>query len=255
MSENKFPFQLLYAMKTNPIINGGKLFLKNYQYYMLEYVVEGAGFVEYEKKKYYCPKDSIYFFQPGKDYCYYHDTKNPWIKIYIIFDGEFASHMVKAYDLEDKLFFSDQKKCLPYFKEFLLLKYNSHEKASLLIHNIFSQMTLQQNPEASIHPAALELKIALECSVNQKFILKDFAISKGISITSLISKFKEHYQCTPYEYLLQCRLNSACNMLEHTNLSLKEIASMLNFSDQYYFSNLFKQRKGLSPSKFRRQFK
>jgi iron complex transport system substrate-binding protein len=95
------------------------------------------------------------------------------------------------------------------------------------------------------------LKEYLEIYLDKKFILNDFAKSKNVSTAYLIAKFKEYYHCTPYEYLVQCRIDSAINMLKYTHLSIKEIASLLNFNDQYYFSNLFKERVGMSPKKFR----
>ena len=238
-------------METGATENDVRLEIKNYQHYMFEYVAEGAGFVECGRDKYYCPENSVYFFQPGGDYLYYHDAERPWRKIYVIFEGAFADAMAQSYDLKDKIFFPEQQKCLPYFRELLHLKYNSHEKASVLVHHIFNQLTQDQESEERVSSVIHILKTEIELSVNRKFILKDFAAKRGVSTTSLIGKFKEHYQCTPYEYMLQCKLNSAGNMLKYTKLSIKEIASMLDFNDQYYFSNLFKQRNGVSPKKFR----
>jgi len=37
-------------------------------------------------------------------------------------------------------------------------------------------------------------------------------------------------------------------------LSVKEIAARLGFSDQYYFSNYYKRKKGLSPRLYRAKF-
>ncbi|MEI3006183.1 MAG: AraC family transcriptional regulator [Victivallales bacterium] len=38
-------------------------------------------------------------------------------------------------------------------------------------------------------------------------------------------------------------------MLRNTRKTIKEIAFELNFSDPYYFSNLFKRKYGISPRK------
>ena len=40
-------------------------------------------------------------------------------------------------------------------------------------------------------------------------------------------------------------------MLRNTRKTIKEIAFELNFSDPYYFSNLFKRKYGISPRKAR----
>ena len=40
-------------------------------------------------------------------------------------------------------------------------------------------------------------------------------------------------------------------MLRNTGKSVKEIAFTLEFSDAYYFSNIFKRHYGISPRDFR----
>ena len=42
-------------------------------------------------------------------------------------------------------------------------------------------------------------------------------------------------------------------MLLNTNLSVKQIANHLSFADEYYFSNVFKQKVGLSPTAYRKK--
>jgi two-component system response regulator YesN len=38
-----------------------------------------------------------------------------------------------------------------------------------------------------------------------------------------------------------------------TSLSVKEVAQKLCFSDEYYFSNIFKEKVGCSPSQYRKR--
>ena len=64
--------------------------------------------------------------------------------------------------------------------------------------------------------------------------------------------FREVTGETPVEYLTKLRLKNACMLLYQTNLSIKEIASQVGFSDQLYFSRVFSKYYGMSPLKFRR---
>lgn len=252
MNENDFPLQILSSMEVRANLSTIKFYAGNYKYYMMEYVVDGAGFVEYKGKRYHCKKDSIYMLQPDGDYLYYHDPECPWRKIFAVFTGKLAAELAEAYNLKGKVYFPGQTKCLPYFKELLHLKYNANEAGALIIHHIFNLLQSRDQSNENIPPAIHTLKEYLESSLDRKFLLNDFAAEKNVSSAYLISKFKEYYNCTPYEYLIQCRLNSAVNMLKYTHLSIKEISTMLNFNDQYYFSNIFKQRCGMSPVKFRK---
>lgn len=252
MSNNKFPFSILASHEVKANQSTAKFNIENYEYFMLEYVAEGAGFVECDGHKYHCTRDSIYFFQPGGNYFYYHDPKCPWRKILAIFTGELAETLVNAYNLKGKVFFPNQSQCLPFFKELMHLNYNNNEAAAVMIHHVFNLLQNRKSTNEHIPAEIHKLKKYLESCLHEKFVLNDFAKEKKVSSAYLISKFKEHYHCTPYEYLIKCRMDSACSMLKYTHLSLKEISAMLNFNDQYYFSNLFKQRFGMSPSEFRK---
>ena len=56
---------------------------------------------------------------------------------------------------------------------------------------------------------------------------------------------------TPYAYLLEKKLELAGQLLRDTNLSVREIAEKLSFADEYYFSNVFKKKMGVTPSLWR----
>ncbi len=65
--------------------------------------------------------------------------------------------------------------------------------------------------------------------------------------------FRETTGSTPSEYLTQLKLKNACMLLYQTNLSIKEIASQVGFSDQLYFSRVFRKQYGIPPQLFRKQ--
>ena len=60
--------------------------------------------------------------------------------------------------------------------------------------------------------------------------------------------FQSTMNMTFKQYLTSLRLNSAENMLKSGEYSVSEVALQCGFSDIFYFSKLFKQKKGISPS-------
>ncbi|HYJ38637.1 MAG TPA: helix-turn-helix transcriptional regulator [Chitinophagaceae bacterium] len=60
--------------------------------------------------------------------------------------------------------------------------------------------------------------------------------------------FKEAFGITPYQYLLNCRLNLAKELIKQNNQSLSSIALVCNFPDLFTFSKAFKRHFGISPS-------
>ena len=60
-------------------------------------------------------------------------------------------------------------------------------------------------------------------------------------------EFKRYYGVTPYQYILDRKIAVARRLLLVTNMKVFEISAQLGFSDEYYFSDLFKAKTGVSP--------
>lgn len=63
--------------------------------------------------------------------------------------------------------------------------------------------------------------------------------------------FKKETGYTIHEYIIKTRINNAKNMLQLTNLSLKEITFLCGFSSESSFSTTFKKNTGVTPGVFR----
>jgi AraC family transcriptional regulator of arabinose operon len=73
----------------------------------------------------------------------------------------------------------------------------------------------------------------------------------GLSPAHFTALFKEQTGCAPREYLHLLRIHRASQLLRDRTLSLKAVAAMLGYQDQFHFSRKFKAFHGVSPSVFR----
>lgn len=81
--------------------------------------------------------------------------------------------------------------------------------------------------------------------------------SQGSNGDYLRRLFKRVHGCTPIQYVNQLRIGRAKLMLEGNSLhhySITEIAEQSGFSDVSYFSRVFREHIGLSPSQYERLF-
>ena len=70
--------------------------------------------------------------------------------------------------------------------------------------------------------------------------------------TSYFSKlFHEQMGCTFSNYLINVRVEKAKMMLTQTNMKLYDIAEAVVYTNVQYFSTIFKEKEGLTPSAFR----
>lgn len=68
-------------------------------------------------------------------------------------------------------------------------------------------------------------------------------------------RFKEIFQQTPQQYILQVRLNAASHALCHTEDSIAEIAVRTGFSDQSHFTRQFRKEMKMTPLTYRRKYR
>ena len=88
----------------------------------------------------------------------------------------------------------------------------------------------------------------------KKYIdIKDLAEISDLSISQYTRIFKKVFNTTPIKYMNNKRIRKAKNLLAGTNYPVIIIAEECGFSDNYYFSKIFKQQTGLSPLKYRAQ--
>lgn len=87
---------------------------------------------------------------------------------------------------------------------------------------------------------------------NADFSMETLAQEMLMSRSSLYARFREVSGGQSVgQYITDYRMNRAKELLTGTRLPLGEIASMLGYSSQRYFSSAFKQRAGMTPSAFR----
>ncbi len=73
----------------------------------------------------------------------------------------------------------------------------------------------------------------------------------GISPSHFSHLLRERTGRSFTELLRQCRVDLACELLLHSQLSLADIAIRCGFCDQSYFTRVFRDVKGLPPGQYR----
>lgn len=79
----------------------------------------------------------------------------------------------------------------------------------------------------------------------------ELAALVGLAPNYFIKLFKRYFDETPIQFILGRKEQFAKEMLTSSNISVKELAGMLGFENQNYFSEFFKKRCGYSPMKYR----
>jgi len=74
----------------------------------------------------------------------------------------------------------------------------------------------------------------------------------GMSVNAYARRFKDQTGFSPRRYLSRMRVEKACNLLHHSELSIEQIAAACGFADRYYFTRVFSQTMHTSPGAYRK---
>lgn len=102
--------------------------------------------------------------------------------------------------------------------------------------------------ESILREARRKLRDRLDRDVDPEELARELRVSYDW----LRRMFPRHTGLPLHQYHLQLRLNKAMELLSGADCSVKEAAVRTGFTDEYYFSRLFKKKTGRSPTAWRR---
>jgi len=231
--------------------------------YCFEYILEGTGVVKTRGEEFHPSKGDVYFLHAGDNHDYYSDSLQPWTKIWFNAKGPLLETLIQAYGLTDVNF---MRSCnvSRYFQQILdivnypgLSIFAIMNQSALVFHNLLQSLWAYhygRQKEVNISEPAARVKKYLDLNIEKKISIGELANLNFLSPSQIIRVFKKTYGISPYDYLLQRKMELACLLLCNSHLMIREIAFKIGFSDEHYFSSAFKKNIGLSPREYRKQF-
>jgi len=233
--------------------------------YQILYITKGTGIFESDSCKYQHVKaGTVILLFPGERHRYKPNQNTGWDEYWIGLKGDIIDNLVK------NSFFRPENPCL-------YIGFNE------LIFNLFDTIIEKTKTESTgyqplISGAALHLLGSLHAALKQNSVEhedREILVNKArLLFRSNIDKsfspeqaaeelqvgyswfrkiFKSYTGLSPGQYSIQLKIEKARIMLSDPNLSVKEIAYTLKFESSFYFSKLFKEKTGLTPTAYRQR--
>lgn len=95
----------------------------------------------------------------------------------------------------------------------------------------------------------------IETNYHKQFDVGKYAKSVGVSRSHFTTVFTKATGMSPYNFLINERVENAKKHLSSSNLTISQIATKTGFSSIERFSNIFKIKTGMSPKKYRSSVK
>ncbi len=233
--------------------------------YILFYCTEGEGNVTINNVKQKVEPNQFLIIPPHVPHHYISSTENPWSIYWVHFTGKSASILFDKYSSNE----IPPVKPIPYneeriknFIDIIQILDHSFDQRSLEIANLklmyFLSSIIYQTELTPYVQKRNKVTNSIEFMKNnldQDFKIEDFAENQNLSVSRYSELFKEKTGYPPVYYFNKLRIQKSCQFLYFTNMSIKEICFEVGFSDQYYFSRVFKKIMGVPPSKYKRAYK
>lgn len=225
--------------------------------YIIEYILRGSGTLVCDKKTYPLSAGDVYLLPKGSDHKYFPDKNDPWKKLWFNIDGILVSSLIVSYGLQNKVVFKNFGDPALFEELFELTSKNLSKKemlkaASLIFHKIMYALYDFENAN-SIKSGVNSIKGLIDANLYRNdFSLQEIADTLCLSKSHIINTFKKAYDQTPYQYFISQRIQLACSMLLNSQMTVNEISDALNFADQHYFTNVFKNITGMTPTQFKK---
>ena len=227
------------------------------RYFILEYIVSGKGYLKVDGKLHTLHANDVYLLEPGSSHEYYADKDEPFKKYWINFKSDVFFHILHEYDLSQIYVFHDTDISEEMTKIFALEKvslYNDqiYKQASKYLFTIFMKLAEKNHIKAEGSVIAQQILAELDKAIDSSVSIDEICETLFISRSKLIREFKKHYDITPHAYLVNRKIAFSKMLLQNSAHSIKSISNHLGFADEHYFSNIFKQKTGMTPSEYRK---
>jgi AraC family transcriptional regulator len=136
-----------------------------------------------------------------------------------------------------------------YIYHALLLFYRLYNKE--VLHKSSCLGALNAGTRDELFKRLILAKDFMLSNYRQDISLDDISRQSCLSPTHLFRTFKQIYNCSPHQYLIQIRLDNARHMLTSTNYTLNEIVNLVGFTCPSTFIKLFKNKFQFTPGTYR----
>mgnify|MGYP005836940863 CR=1 FL=1 len=234
-------------------------------HYLIHYIHSGKGIFQVGDKTYHLSKGHGFLICPEIITYYQADFEEPWSYSWVGFHGLKAeSYLSQGGLTEYKPIFKYEKddfisNC---FNQMLATNELVKGREIRLLAQLY--MFLSQLIEVSLDDHHLEIngnrkemyiKKAvefIEMNYSRRISVEDISNYVGLDRSYLGSLFKEVLKISIQQYLINFRINRACELMKNVNLTIGDVSRSVGYEDPLLFSKIFRKTKGIPPRGYRK---
>ena len=196
-------------------------------------------------------------FAPRYHYTYAYDAASPMNYLWVHFTGSHAAQYLEEWGfdafpcLKDTVndpkipkLFTELFECFEFETPF------SRPKSA----SVLEWILLQIAESAALSPRERGLDRSLRVihsSYQNDLKIPELAKLESLSHSRYVTVFRQRMGMSPSAYIINRRMTAACELLENTDISVKQVGALVGYSDPHFFCKIFKRHVGLTPTEYR----
>ena len=121
----------------------------------------------------------------------------------------------------------------------------------LLVLNENDIFSLKTEPKPINEERVKDVLSFIHKNYSNKITLQDIADSVFVSKGECCRFFKKSLKMSPYDYLINYRINESMKLLKNTSFSILDIAENVGFNNVSHYIQIFKKKTGQTPHEYR----
>ena len=222
--------------------------------YSIVFVRKGKVLVTYHGKSYRLSEGNAFFYEPNTPQ--YYSFSEHTVTFWVHFSGTSVPEILAVAGLAFGVYTQKfSERVAGQFR--LLTKKFGLPRYRFDLYGILLTLLAAMADEISGSPAATNEEIIWKITsyirdrYHQKITLDELAGLAGYSKGRFSHLFFQVTGTSPMAYQKNIRLSEAAEMLSVSSSSVKDVADACGFDDPLYFSKIFKQKFGVSPTEYR----
>lgn len=235
--------------------------------YLFILIESGCGYIHYQGQTYTVKQNDIILIDCQRNYSLLSDSNNLWSLSWIHFNGPNMKQIYNKYIQRCNSFYFHCFDITP-FKQIHqniinCTTDNDYVKDMHIMEQLTQLFSLLMKNGYNITPNT-NYKDTYEVSSIYQYLTQHYLnqisldqLSQKFSINKyyLTRIFKQNYNTSITQYLLNLRINHSKELLRYSNDSIQQIALDSGFNDVNYFIRAFKKIETITPLQYRNQWK
>ena len=225
-------------------------------YYLL-YMIRGEMEIRAGDRFGKAVSGSIFLIPPHTHYSYTYSGGEPLSYLWAHFTGSYAEGLLSDCRLSPLPFFGAVEdngiisiKFKRMFEEIERRSPLFERRAAVYIQDILLDVANSICNKEEKNPLEASLRY-IHSAYDNKISIPLLASMENLSNSRYIALFNKLMGMSPTAYIIKLRINTACELLSSTDMSIKQVGILSGYTDAHFFSKIFKKYVGLSPNEYR----